>query len=140
MAYITKADLIASIADVRLAQALDDNRDGQEDNGLWAAISAEVDNFIGGYLDQAGISTIDPVPGRLKFAALRYAEYRLLFRSKLPDRAKEVYDQWIKPAMAWLERIATREESLAMESQGSVSGAVISEPSRIYSESGRLMV
>jgi phage gp36-like protein len=144
MAYVTKEQLISAIADQRLTPALDDDRDNAPDAGLWDQISQDVDRWINGYLERAGIEPPDPPPASLCEAALLYAQCRLFERRNLHERAQYVHDNYLKEKKAWLERIATGKERLSPassdESEAISSGAIVSEPSKTYRADGGMMV
>ena len=140
MVLFGKDDLVASISDADLLQHLDDDSDGAEDLQIIESLHADSLNFINGYLDQAGIVVADPVPARLKHTALKYAEYSLLNRRHAQERAAAIYEQWIKPAMAWLSRIASGEELLQpVEDDQTPPGAIV-EPAKTTPSGGGLAI
>ena len=140
MLLFSTDDLIASIADADLLQHLDDDSDGAEDQQIIESVHDSALNFINGYLEQAGTEVPDPVPARLKHTALKYAEYCLLNRRHAQERAAAIYEQWIKPAMAWLSRIASGEELLQpVEDDQTPPGAIV-EPAKTTPSGGGLAI
>jgi phage gp36-like protein len=142
MSYFTRGELVSAIDDVNLTKALDDNADGSADSNVFESLLNEVDLFINGYLEQAGISLpLASVPGRLKHLALRYAEYRLCARRNYHDRATDIYNQWIKPGMEWLEKIATGRQTLIDDdADADAAAAAITEDAKSYNATGAMIV
>lgn len=111
MSYVTRADIEAEIEPVRLAQMLDDDRDGSEDTGLFAALADAVDSEIDGVISLAVSVPVSPVPAYLRHAA-RVLFCDLLYRragsgsdlNPYKDRAQDVRDR--------LDRIADGSASL----------------------------
>lgn len=139
MALFTRQDLIAAIQDASLLALLDDSGTG-EDSVVLAAIQAEAEEWVNGYLEAAGIGIPNPVPARLRFNAIKYAEYGLWRRRGADARAKVLYDDWIAPAAAWLERVALGEERLTAASASDLEAEAITEKSRLYNESGTMLL
>jgi phage gp36-like protein len=143
MPWITSDDLIAQIPSQYLLQALDDDGDGEADEGVLDAIVAEAEMWVEGYLQEAGITTPDAqgLHSRIKHSVLMYAKYRVFDRRGIREESQAVYDQWIKPAVAWFEKLAVRRAALTPEQgAGKVPGAsIITAPSRTHSATGRDM-
>jgi phage gp36-like protein len=140
MELFSRNDLIAGIQDASLLLHLDDDSDGAEDSGLLASVHDDALNWINGYLQQAGIELPVSIPARLKHSAVKYAEYSLWTRRGGIERAKSVYDQWIKPAMVWLERIARGEETLVPPDVDDTPAGAIVEAAKTTNSSGGLMI
>lgn len=137
MALFTQADLIGSVPEIAQLLTLDDDNDAIADSASFEAVLAETQAWIEGFLDQAGLTLSDPPQKRIKHLAMKYAEYTLWRRRGHAERTKQLYDEWIHPGAAWLERVATGAETLLPSSGGA---EVISEPARTFSSSGGLMV
>jgi hypothetical protein len=140
MSLFSKAELVAAMPEATQHLALDDGDDGQQVDAIFAAVLAEAEAWIGGYLQQAGLELADPPHERLKHAGLKYAEYTLWNRRGHAERAKQVYEQWIEPAMEWLARVARREESLTPDDEALTPPGAIVETMRSYPTDGRLPV
>lgn len=69
MSYVTRADVVAEIEPRRLAQLLDDDRDGSEDSGLFASLAAAVDAELDGALSLAYSVPFTTTPAFVRYAA-----------------------------------------------------------------------
>lgn len=137
MSLFTQEDLIAAIPDAEILMAMDDEVNHDTTDEVFDSILADAVRWVNGYLEQAGLAMPEPPPSRLKHCGIKYAEYALHRRRSNSAKAKEIYEEWIKPAMHWLERIATGQESL-LPKETDTPGGIVSEPSRTHSH-GRLM-
>lgn len=138
MSLFTKGDLLAAIPDAYILLATDDSADSDTTDAVFGAILVDASAWINGYLEQACLTLPDPPPARLKHIGVKYAEYALHRRRNNAVMAERIYDEWIRPAMKWLERIATGSESLV--SGETTVGGLVSEPARFQSENGSMMV
>ena len=139
MALFSQTDLIAGIPEITQLVTLDDDGDQIADVGVFDSVLAEATDWIEGYLEQAGLSIPSTVPKRLKHLGVKYAEYTLWRRRGHSERMKELFDNWLKPGAAYLEKVSRGEESLAADSAADTTGTVISEPARTHDEAGRMM-
>ena len=142
MALFSQSDLVASIPEATQLLALDDNSDGAADTGAFAAVLADAEVWIAGYLEQAGLTLPSPAPSRLKHLGMRYAEYTLWRRRGAAEKAKQVYEEWLARGIKWLERIASGEESLLPLPLGDPAAepGAITAPAKSHASDGRLMV
>lgn len=58
--YVNRANIAAEFDPVHLTDALDDNRDGQEDEGLFERLAASVDTRILGFVERIRIRQNPP--------------------------------------------------------------------------------
>jgi phage gp36-like protein len=140
MPYVLQSALKGKVPDDLLLQALDDNADGVADEGIWDAISADVDRAIDGRLEgRYTVPLAAPLPAVVAEAAIVFAAEAVYMRRGLAGDQ----NPWTKQADGFrkrLEAIGTGEQPLKNDVVPVKSGgAVISEPSRTYDEAGRLM-
>ena len=142
MSLFTQTEMIASIPASKMLLGIDDDGDAIEDDGLFDAILRKAEDFVGGYLDQAGIPRWpDPLPARLKIAAMNFALYLLYERRGMQNEKKTQMEDWVSPDRTWLSRIANGEESLSPSVPESFTdGAVVSEPARTTTERGFFLI
>ncbi len=140
MSLFTRDDLIAAIPDSHILLATDDDGEDGTDEAVFASVLVDATAWINGYLEQAGLAIPDPVPSRLKHIGVKYAEYALHRRRGNAERAAQVYEEWIKPAMLWLGKIATGAETLLPIDDDVTPGGLVSEPSRTHFPQGGMMV
>lgn len=141
MAYTTQSALASRVPPTFIVQALDDNGDGEADEGLWDLVSSGVDAQINGRLEgRYAVPLAEPFPAVVTEAALVLAAEALYLRRGLSGDQ----NPWSKQAndiRARLERIGAGKEALKNEIAPARSGgSVIGETSRTYDGSGRLMV
>jgi len=141
MSYILQTALKGKVPDDLLLQALDDNADGVADDGIWDTIAADVDRAIDGRLEgRYTVPLAAPLPAVVVEAATVFAAEAVYMRRGLAGDQ----NPWIKQADAFrkrLESIGSGEMPLNNTVVPAKSGgAVISEPSRTYNESGTMMV
>jgi len=141
MALFTQDDLKAFIPEAYQEMAMDDDGIGMLDETVFASILQACLDWITGYLEQAGLTLDDPAPRRIKVAAMRYAEYMLWDRRGHFEKAKACYDNWIKPAMVWLDKIATGAELIVPPAPSDETiASVLTEPARTFNPDGGLMI
>ena len=141
MTFFTRADLVAGIQDADLLLHLDDDADGAEDAQLIESLNSEAEKWIMGYLEQAGVEMPSSIPARLQHCAIKYAEYLLWSRRKAAERADKVYEQWIAPAMAWLDKIARGVEVLLpADADDETPPGAITETAKTTSSGGSMMI
>ena len=132
MSYIQKSDLDGKVPASMLLQALDDNNDGVEDDGIWDSVVRGVQDAIDGFLEaNFTVPLEEPLPAIVREAAkILTAEAVYMRRGLSGDQ-----NPWIKQADAMrtrLEAIGSGEKQLTPEQdpQGP-QGIVIQEPSRL---------
>jgi phage gp36-like protein len=140
MPYILQTALKGKVPDDLLLQALDDNGDGVADEGVWDAISADVDRASDGRLEgRYTVPLAAPHPAVVAEAAIVFAAEGVYMRRGLAGDQ----NPWTKQADTFrkrLEAIGAGEQTLKNDLAPVKSGgAVISEPSRTYDEANRLM-
>lgn len=140
MALFTTDDLKAFIPEAYQVMALDDENFGSLDVPVFNSVHQAAEDWISGYLEQAGITIGDPVPKRLKVAAMRYAEFTIWDRRGEFTRSKAVYENWIANLEKWLGKIATGAETLIPIAAADDTADAITEPARTYNPSGGLMI
>ena len=106
--YVTRAQIVTQIPAPLLADALDDNRDGTEDAGLFdnlvAQCSTDVDAFLAGVYNTPFTTFIPAQVNSAAFAFVCEAIY-----SRRPVDGK---NPWAASAQKWrdrLEKIGTRQ-------------------------------
>jgi hypothetical protein len=142
MSLFTQAEMVASMPASKMLLGMDDDGDSVEDEGLFASILTSAEDFVGGYLDQAGIARWpDPLPARLKTAGMNFALYKLYERRGMQNEMKTQMENWVSPDRTWLSRIANGEESLSPAvTEPDTGGAVVSEPARTTTERGYFLI
>jgi len=140
MAYVEKADLKGLIPDEYLDEALDDDQSGLPDNGSWAGVAAAVADEIDGRLAARYATPVTPVPALIRAAAKVFA-LAILYRRRGSD---DKTNPWAEQEKTWkdrLDKIGSGDEPLTHDAAAAVpSGSVISESSKTFEGSGRLMV
>jgi len=124
MSYITQTSLHSDIAPEFLVQALDDDRDGVADAGVWDTLLTAVESEINGILDQAGVTLplAAPYPDAV-VAATRYGALEKLWlrrgiagddRNPFAVRAREARKklaEWAKEDKASANTVAAGSET-----------------------------
>ena len=144
-AYHTRASVVADIPAEFLLEALDDDRDGEEDAGLYDAIAdnagESVDAYLGGRFT---VPFAEPVPALAKSASRIFCLESLYSRRGFSEKT-DPPNPWAGRAneiRARLKRIAAGEDQLRPDPE-IVAGAAgttdaVTEPSRTTSSSGRM--
>jgi hypothetical protein len=141
MPYIVQTDLEAKVPATLILQALDDNADGVQDDGLWDKVYTAVENEIHGVLEgRYAVPFASPYPSVVVTAAfVLMAEAIYLRRGLAGDQ-----NPWTKQAAdirKTLADIGSGDKPLKYEvTPAQTGGAVISEPAKTYQEGGLLMV
>jgi phage gp36-like protein len=141
MPYHTKASVTADVPAAFLLEALDDNRDGTEDAGLYDQLAANasesVDAYLGGRFAVPFTTDIPP----LAITASRIFCLESLYGRRGYSKDTDPPNPWYAQAEAIrdrLKRIASGSEPLRPE-PGSVAPVVtVTEPSRTTSAGGRM--
>lgn len=122
-----------------MTQALDDNGDGQEDAGVFDAIALGVQEDIDGPLGSVyRVPFAVPLPSIIHSIAKVLTCEALFKRRQVPDNL----NPWVKPASdarATIKRLVVGDEFLPGLTKTSPAPALISEPAKTTSTSGRLM-
>lgn len=139
MPYTTRQKITAKLPDRFLVEALDDDADGEEDEGLLDTIIANADEEIDGYLQGRYTLPLTPTPGLLLTASLILTLEALYFRRGV-DADKNPYRNRASEIRARLRRIADGDEQLLAGTEKAEPGAVaITEPARTHSTGNRLL-
>lgn len=141
MAYVLQSDLEGRVPKDVIVEALDDDRDGSADPGVWDKIADDVAKAINGRLEgRFSVPLADPLPYVCREGAVILACEALYLRR---GRAGES-NPWSKQADAFrarLEKIGRGDEPLQYnEAPAAQGGAAIVEDSKTYSESGEMLV
>ena len=142
MSYISHSDLEARVEPELIRQALDDDKDGVEDSGLWEKVMASVEKEIHGALESRYAIPFDlPYPAAVVDATLTLMAHALYIRRGLSGDQ----NPWTKQAEAIrtkLDKIGKGD--LALTATGAApaasGGEVIGETARLYDSEGRLML
>lgn len=134
MSYITStSQLLAVMPAKRLLDALDDDRDGQPDTDVFAAIAASVDAAIDGPLGQRYPLPLSPVPALVtSFALTLFAEALYLRAGFAADQ--NPFTAPAKEVRAKLDAIAKREQELDSTALNT-AGTAFTEPLKSLSSS-----
>jgi phage gp36-like protein len=141
MPYVIQSQLKGLIPDDFLVQALDDDQDGIADPGVWDQIVVGVSTEIDGLLAMKyPVPFANPAPAVVQAAALSLALWSLYARRGF-DKDKNPWNEQANGVRKRLEAIGSGKMPLtpASENAGPPQQA-ITEPSRLFSESGRPMV
>lgn len=136
--YTTRAEITPAEIPLReVVRALDDNKDGDEDEGLFDQICSNAADDIDGILGQRyTVPFTAPIPPIVLRASRLIILDKLYARRQVPNpRLKDLDDVLLK-----LSKIAAGEESLApavTKAAGSVS--IITEDSRVHSTQGGIL-
>lgn len=101
MPYVTRDQITTQIPAPLLADALDDNRDGAEDDGLFDNIVAQSSTDVDAFL--AGVFTTpftDPVPAQVNSAAFAFVCEAIYSRRPVDGK-----NPWQAAAQKWRERL-----------------------------------
>jgi hypothetical protein len=99
-AYFTRLEATNGIPDEILIPALDDDGDGQEDDGRYAALAGEAFSKVDGLLaGRYATPFVDPVPAKVKQAALAFFRQAVYFRRRVDP------NPYSKPAAAAEEEL-----------------------------------
>jgi phage gp36-like protein len=135
MSYISRDQIIGRIPPSTLSDALDDNRDGVEDDGLLDAIIANASSAVDGYL--AGIYPTpfsDPAPAVVRAATLAFVIEELYIRRQVEKPA--AVEEQSKFFRTRLEKIGNRELPLdASQVKAFTPGAAITSAIKVNAQS-----
>lgn len=138
-AYHTRASVAGSIPPDFLLEALDDDRDGIEDAGLYDVIAENASNEVDAFLG-ARIAVPMATPAPIAVQASRVFCLETLYARRGYSEKTDPPNPWAVQAKALRERlgrIASGEEPLEADRSEAPIVAVY-EPSRTTSASGRL--
>ncbi|HMO52313.1 MAG TPA: DUF1320 family protein [Kiritimatiellia bacterium] len=122
-----------------LLKALDDNGDGVEDDGLWAAVAEAASGAVDAYLEGRYALPLSRVPALVREAA------EVFGCEMIYDRAGQVKEN------PWRDRANGMRATLQKVSEGAMSlgddlepaggpGGLVSEPAKTHRTNGGLMV
>jgi len=136
MAYITQPAIEAKVPAPVLIDALDDDGDGQADDGLLDQIIQNASDAVDGYL--AGLYTVpfsDPIPAAVTTATLIFTLEDIYSRRNIPD-AQNPFSKQANDWRARLTKIGNRELPLDAATEKTFTpGAVIVENVSINAQS-----
>lgn len=137
--YHSRASIEADIPEEFLLDALDDDRDGTEDEGLYEELAATASDSVDAYL-AARVSVPLGSPPAIARQASRVFCLESLYSRRGWSKDTDPPNPWASRADDWrarLARIAAGEEPLAVDTSGP-SIDVVSEPARTTSAGGRM--
>lgn len=137
--YVQREDVDAVIPAHILVKALDDDGDGEEDNGLWEKLAAKVQKQVDGYLAARFSLPLPSIPDLISSAALTLVCETIYDRAGFSDQ-ENPWSGRAKGVLALLQSIMKGDLGIGdgFESAHGTSG-IVSEPSKTYN-GGRLMV
>jgi len=91
--YVTRADIEAELDSYHLAAALDDNKDGAEDAGLFTALAGSVDAQVSAHADMISQLGYPTPPATLLRYCARVFMCALLFRRRGTGDGENPYAQ-----------------------------------------------
>lgn len=138
-AYVTRDQLEAVIPPQLIPKALDDDNDGQEDDGVWDGIVVTVTRRINGFLVGRYDLPFPSVPDLVASAALIFAAEIIYDRNGFSNE-QNPWAARAKEELRRLEKIADGTLGLGDEYDPAHSGGLVSEPSKTHRTDGRLMV
>jgi len=139
MAYVTRDQVNAKLPAPLLLDALDDDGDGQEDDGVFNAIVATASQEVDGYL--AGLFTVpfpDPAPAQVSAAALMFTLDAIYGRRAQggEDHSANPYRSQVKFWRERLQKIGNRELPLDVSQvKAFTPGAAITENAAVNAQS-----
>jgi phage gp36-like protein len=142
MPYISRDELEARVERELIRQALDDDKDGVEDAGMWDKVYASVEKEIHGALEgRYALPFNAPIPAVVSDAALCLMAHALYIRRGIAGDQ----NPWTKQAEAIRKKLeAIGKGDLPLTASGNEpaksGGAVIGETARLYDSEGRLMI
>jgi len=139
--YVTLSDMSARLPAVFLVQALDDDRDGAADPGVWDAVAAAVAQEIDGVLGvRFAVPFSNPLPGPVVTAAQVLAAEALYARRGFQGDDKNPWASQAKQQRALLLQIAKGELPLSpSKTRAQPSASIVAETSKTTSSRGRTM-
>jgi phage gp36-like protein len=141
MSYVSQSDLEGRVPSDVIVDALDDNRDGSADAGVWDKVAADVNIAVDGRLEgKFRVPLAGALPYVVREAAIVLACEALYLRRGHAGES----NPWTKQADAFrarLERIGRGDEPLKFDEQPAADTAIIiTEESKTHSSAGSLMV
>lgn len=133
MSYLTQQTVEDELGgEARLREALDDDGDGQVEEGLMDRLLNSASLAVDGFLQGRYITPLSPVPALAIEATLIFTLEKIYERRRQGPEEKNPYRERANEMRDRLKRIADREESLdARERPAFTPGAVISTPSKM---------
>lgn len=109
MSYVIRADIEAEFDDMHLLAALDDNRDGVEDSGLFDALSASIDALVASHADMTAQLGLPALPATFLRYCARIFMCALLVRRRGAVDEMNPFASKEKELRARLEKIESGE-------------------------------
>lgn len=134
--YVTRAEIEAELPPRLLVETLDDDGDGQEDNGLFATICERASADVDGILGQRFRVPFASVPPLAALAA-RVFVLATLYRRRQTPEDRNPYAKAEAEMRSKLARIANGAEPLMPEAAKGEAFAE-TEPSRVHDPAGRI--
>jgi phage gp36-like protein len=113
--YLHRDDIEARIPPAHILEALDDDSDAIEDEGLWDKISATIQGEIDGHLSRRYTIPLSDPPASLRAGAATLACELLYQRRGIPAEANP-YAKAAAEFRAWLTDLATGKAALTAAS------------------------
>jgi hypothetical protein len=102
MSYVTRAEIETEVPAGHLADALDDDRDGAEDAGLFDALVAQAAQAVDALLSGTyTVPFLDPAPPPVREAAFAFLGERIYARREMAEK-----NPFSERAKYWRERLA----------------------------------
>jgi phage gp36-like protein len=141
MAYLLQSDLEGRVPADVVIEALDDDRDGSADPGVFEKIVSDVEQAINGRLEgRFSVPLDEPLPYSIREGAVILGCEALYLRRGRAGEANPFYRQ-AEAFRARLEKIGRGDEPLKYnEAPAATGGTAITEESRTYQASGEMMV
>lgn len=138
--YHTRESIEALVPPTFLLDALDDDRDGEEDAGIYDAVAASASESVDAYLG-GRYAVPFATPPALAATASRVLCLEALYQRRGFSRDTDPPNPWAAQAADWrarLGRIAAGEEPLRPDPGNAGVVDTVTEPSRTTSASGRM--
>lgn len=112
MSYVYRVDIEAEIDAEHLLAALDDDKDGAEDEGLFTELAASIDALIGGKMDMISAVSLPTPPVTFLRTCGRFMMCSLLMRRRGLSDESNPFAESAKDLMDQLTSIANGEQSV----------------------------
>lgn len=133
MSYTTPLQISDEIGGwPRLNDALDDDGDGQVEEGLLDRLLSAASGAVDGFLQGRYVTPLNPVPAIAVEATLVFTIEKIYNRRKQGPNERNPYEERATEMRKRLKKISDREESLdAQERPAFRPGAIIEKESRL---------
>ena len=137
--YVQREEVDALIPPAVVIKALDDDNDGEEDEGVWDKLATTIQNVIDGYLAPRFSLPLATVPKLVKSCALTLANEAIYDRSGFSGE-KNPWAGRSKAVHELLKSIMTSDIGLGPDYEpANETPGIVTEPSKMYRE-GRMMI